>query len=130
MTRTELQKLFHREKARFAAHAPWCSAAKLRVTGGRCVSRGHCAFRDLAYVDLDDEEITLHVRALTMSKANVVGLLRHELGHLADVRVEQRGSERRADLIAEFVSGEPVRYDARDVQTTGRGRSRPKYLPR
>jgi hypothetical protein len=62
---------------------------------------------------------------------NLVAVLRHELGHLADVHRDRDGSERRADRVAEEATGERIYYDARDVQTTKPGTwPRPKHLHR
>lgn len=66
-----------------------------------------------------------------MPRTNLVGLIRHELGHLADTHVRQSGSERRADAIAKKVTGQAIRYDRDDIQTVGSGVSpRPRRLPR
>lgn len=70
-------------------------------------------------------------RALRLPEANVRGLIRHEFGHIVDPDPDARGREQRADDIAEWVTGRKIRYDAQDVQTTGRGRyPRPRYLHR
>jgi hypothetical protein len=61
----------------------------------------------------------------------VEGLLLHEIGHIADPTPDAPGAERRADRLAERASGRKVRYDVRDVETTGPGRwPRPRSLPR
>ena len=124
MTRTELRAIFRREKERFGV------SARLRIAEGRCVSPGKCAYRNLAFVDIDTREVVIHERALTLLRSNVVGLIRHELGHLVDPDVDRLGSERRADRLAELITGQPIYYDQDDVQTTRPGRRRPAYLPR
>lgn len=62
---------------------------------------------------------------------NVLGLLYHELGHLADDDFGAPGAEQRADDIAEAATGHRINYDRYDVQTIGRGRwPRPLHLHR
>ena len=72
------------------------------------------------------------------------GIIRHEIGHVMDLCVPEdaldhwataqgvqlpKTVERRADAIAEAIWGQPLRYDADLVQTTGRGRApRPRHL--
>jgi hypothetical protein len=131
VTRTELRALFRRERARFAAHYPWVTHASLLLVTGGCVEPGRCAYRDLAYADTDALEVVLLERALRLSRSNVLGLVRHELGHLSDALVDAPGREQRADDIAERVTGRRIAYDRRLVQTTGRGTyPRPKRLHR
>lgn len=79
-------------------------------------------------------------RQLTMS--NLRGLMRHEFGHALEYRygvaeLERRLGklpetvERRADVIAERVWGDPIVYDERLVQCVGKNGThpRPKHLP-
>lgn len=131
MTRAGALALFARERARFARACPWVSGAALAIADRACTSPRHCRRRDLAYADVDTGVVTLLARALALPRANVVALLRHELGHLCDPDVDRPGAEQRADDIAEAVAGRRVAYDAADVQTTGRGAyPRPGRLPR
>lgn len=63
--------------------------------------------------------------------AVIVALLRHEIAHavLMSEGIEHR--ERDADTLAEEIWGDPIYYDARDVETLAGGvRPRPGYLPR
>jgi hypothetical protein len=72
------------------------------------------------------------------------GLMRHEFGHALEFRygvaeLERRlqrklpdYSERRADVVAEAVFGEPILYDQRNIQcvrVAGAKKRRPKHLP-
>lgn len=79
-------------------------------------------------------------RQLTMSSLR--GLMRHEFGHALEYRygvaeLERRLGklpetvERRADVIAERVWGDPIVYDERLVQCVGKNGThpRPKHLP-
>jgi len=130
MTRAEFRKIYERERRRFGRYFGWLKATKLRFVSGRCVSRGHCAFRDLAFTDLDENEIVMHERALELPAENILGLIRHELGHMADIDVLKRGAEQRADDLAESATGQKIRYDLCDIQTIGRGKyPRPRRLP-
>jgi len=121
--------VFEIERARFARTFPRVADVGLGITSAKYSPGSPRTFRDLAWCEPAGNMIWFVQRALRLSRAQLVGLLRHELGHCADVRVNRRGSERQADRIAERVAGVPVRYDARDVQTVGRGiRVRPGYL--
>lgn len=132
MTRTvaQLRALFVRERDAFARTFPRVRKATLSVSWARCISP-QCAPRDYAYAVPDECRIVLSHRARSLPLANLKGILRHELGHLADKRPRKRGAEQRADDIAEEATGARIRYDARDVQIVGRGQyPRPTYLHR
>lgn len=93
--------------------------------------------RNMAYtVDGTQEdpaflEVVVAPRFLRQRRAVVRGVLMHELGHaMAFCTGDSTHPERVADELAEAAFGVPIRYDARDVQTTGPGqRPRPAYLP-
>ena len=61
--------------------------------------------------------IGLYPEALSLPRANIVGLLRHEFGHLAAPRASEQG----ADDLAARVGGRLIKYDRRLIQTVGRG---------
>lgn len=134
MTRLELLALFRRERQSFAHVFPFArvASARLVIVETRCPNPP-CEERDYACAESGPEsvpgEITMTRRALRLPRSNVVGLIRHELGHLAD-QSSRRGAEQRADDIAEQVTGVRIRYDRRDLQTThNSGRwPRPKHL--
>ena len=78
-----------------------------------------------------------------LAKQQREALLRHELAHAIEFAAGRSavidayalppwlGPERRADAIAEAVWGDPIRYDAVDVQTLGDGATpRPRRLGR
>lgn len=71
--------------------------------------------------------VALYLPAVKLPRANIVGLIRHELGHIAAPDL----GEQAADDAAEDATGQRVRYDSRMIQTTGRGRyPRPRNLHR
>lgn len=118
--------IFRAERARFAVHYPHVSDASLDLVLSARIRPG-AAPRDLAECYPGDLRVRL-ARGGRTSEARVRGLVRHELGHLA---LRGGGSEQDADDVAEEVTGQRIRYDADDVQTTGRGRwPRPRHLPR
>lgn len=125
MTPQRLRNIFARERARFAVPFPRVRTARLFIVDERPVDA-----RDYARAVLARRPyVVFLVRTLRLPERNVVALIRHELGHIADGRNDAPGAEQRADDIAEWVAGEPIRYDARDVQTVGPGRyPRPLYL--
>ncbi len=126
MTRTEARALFTRERARMAKSFPWVANAKLLFVEGACPGGGSCAKRDFATTQTLTREIRLATRALTLSNANVRGLLLHELGHAADLNVREPGAEQRADDLVEYATGSLVRYDRNSVQTMAKSGTYPR----
>lgn len=130
-SRRELGRLFRRERARFARAFPHVAATRLVVLARACTGAPHCGWRDVAYATTGPgaPRVAFLARALVLPAPNLVGLIRHELGHVADPWIERAGREQRADDIAEWVTGERIYYDRRFVQTIGRGRwPRPAHL--
>lgn len=131
VTRSEYRHLFEIERKRFARLYPWVEKVRLNFSSKKCTPGSPCGIRDLGYCEPNRSTITMLERSLALPKENVIALLRHELGHCSDLAVGSKGSEQRADDIAEFVTGQRIRYDGNDVQTIGKGRyPRPKYLHR
>jgi hypothetical protein len=138
MRAADLQALFLRQRAMFARHFPErrVAGARLEIIERAC-PQPPCAERD--YADADGSRgsghpgvIRVTKRVLRLPRHNILGLIRHELAHLADDHVERSGREQRADDIAADVTGVLIRYDANDLQTThAAGRwPRPKHLHR
>lgn len=140
-----VRQLFAEEQARFAAaYGPRSlpALATLHLIDARCPGdKGPCGLRNVAQATWvrapgggrSRGAVELARRALALPPATLVAVLRHELGHLADDRVEEPGSEVRADRIAERVGGQPFYYDARHLQTVdphapGAHRGRPRHL--
>jgi hypothetical protein len=139
MTEAQLMDLFLAERDRFAESYPAVSEASLVVSDDACNGGRSepCPRRDVAECTWKSrpdgrkmhQKVVLVRRVLSMPRANVVAVLRHELGHLCDPRALEDGAEKRADRIALEVTGEPIRYDDGDLQTTGAGRNdRPPHL--
>lgn len=129
MTRSEARAVFARELARFAAKYPCAAGCRFTIRAKHFLPRPEP--RDLAWYDPDSHTITLTVAALDRSTGSILGIIRHELGHAADHRVDvDRGCEARADRIAQAVTGSPIRYTADGVQHATVGTvGRPKWLP-
>ncbi len=131
MTPRDAKRIFSRERRAFSRYFPHVSKTKLIILDQPCVDSEHCAERDLAYAIQSPPSVTMLRRSLSLPKHNVVGLIRHELGHVADRDLGLRGSEQRADDIAEYVTGKRIFYDQQDIQTTANGKyPRPRYLHR
>ena len=122
MTLEALRGLFIEERARFAAVLPRAANATLTIKP----RPPGAELRDYGYV-VGDYRVVLFQETQQLPVANVVGIIRHELGHVCDPYDDDE-SEERADDIAHVVTGEPIRYDRRGVQTVGRGGKRPKWL--
>lgn len=131
MSPSMLLTLFNAERNEFAKYFPKAREAQLAISNRECSIGGRCGLRDLGWAYDGDHTVTLLRRSLTLPDNRIVGLIRHELGHLADPYINEPGAEQRADDIAEMVSGQQIRYDADDIQTVGRGKyPRPLYLHR
>lgn len=127
----DLRKYFLNERARFAAKYPIVGSVGLVITEKKCLTEPFCAPRDLAWCDLDKNYIYLTDRVLGLAPENIVGIIRHELGHMADPTPDKANGEQRADDIAEEVTGDRINYDVRDIQTVAVGKyPRPTYLHR
>lgn len=130
--------LFRTELTRFRRALPGTQSVPLQWESSVCPqggTRGDCASRDLGYVYATGDRwggVVFVRRVLQLPRANWLGLIRHELGHVADPCWRETGAEQRADDLARLVTGVKIRYDENDVQTVSpRGRyPRPKYLHR
>jgi hypothetical protein len=127
MRRAELLKLFAAERASYSSEFPLLAGSVLETWASYYLPGGR-EWRDIAQAVYDGGVPTVRIvqRALRLPRRNLVALIRHELAHLANMSL----SERQADALAMRVTGVPVRYDARDLQTTGRGGKRPGRLHR
>lgn len=132
--RAWLRQMFARERAQYAREYPHLARVPLRIVRAPCgPGKGRsCPWRSVAWAIVEgDRSVSILERALSLPRANLTALVRHELGHLADDRPFAAWSEQRADDIAERVTGEKIRYDADDLQTVGPGRyPRPLNLHR
>ena len=126
MIPTDFRRLFYTEARRFG------TKAIMGIEYGECVLGGRCRYRDFAYMMRGrPPKVLFHYRILDLPKRNIVGLIRHELGHVVDPTPWKAGAEQRADDLVEMVTGKKIRYDKRNVETIGRGRyPRPLYLHR
>lgn len=132
----DLQALFFRERMAFAAQhpTPVVAFASLEIVDATCGPTGRCRARDVAWSIRGGEmvgRVYLLRRALRdLSWDNLVGVLRHELGHLADPSPSAPGAEARADEVAAKATGSPMRYDEGGVQTIRQDASpvRPPWL--
>ena len=131
MTPSDARRIFRRERDAFAFYFPHVARTKFIILNQQCTDGMHCKARDLAFAQIDPPSVSILRRALSLPIANLIGLIRHELGHVADERIHARGAEQRADDIAEYVTGHKIFYDTRDIQTVSRGKyPRPRYLHR
>lgn len=129
MTPEAAKALFATELAAFAAKYPRAKGCQFAIRAKHFLPNPDP--RDLAWYDPDAHTVTLTRAALDRSNGCILGIIRHELGHASDPKVEvDRGCERRADHIAEDVTGKPMRYTADGVQHATHGTvGRPEWLP-
>lgn len=121
------------------------------ATAAGCDPRGgaYCQGRARAFCTYGSEvDVTVAPCMNDESPERIEGVLRHEFGHAIDALYSRRaiekrlrlprgylekyGRERLADVIAELVFGQVIRYDADLIQTTGEDgvSPRPGHLPR
>lgn len=129
MTSAAAKALFATELAAFATQYPRAKGCRLAIRAKHFLPNPEP--RDLAWYDPDAHTVTLTRAALDRSNGCILGIIRHELGHAADPRVDvDRGCETRADRIALAVTGLPIRYTADGVQHATHGVvGRPSHLP-
>jgi hypothetical protein len=125
-----VQALFERERQAFVFRFPQLAGARLRFAD-TCAPPGlPCSPRGFAWAYHGRREIWVSPAFAGLPEPNLLGVLRHELGHLADPTPGAPGAERRADALAALALGVPIRYDHALIQTTGHGTSpRPDSLP-
>jgi len=110
----------------FAGWSPLIAKGRVRleVYASRCLDDGGCAHRSVAqavYSTPRGEVATVQVvsRLFDFPRHVVLGVLAHELGHLAD-ESDGEEAELRADAWALWVTGSPVRYWSEDqLQSLG-----------
>lgn len=120
MEATEARAVFRAQRDAFARRYPAMRNVTFHIVNRACPDGFECAPRDLAWYVAG--RVYLLRRALRLGRNKVSALIAHELGHAADRRRWERGSEQRADDIAEKVLGRVIRYDRRTlVQTFGPG---------
>lgn len=126
-TEKEVKDMFKEEVETFIAVFP-------RVKGVRFVVeakhyRDSPRKRDIAWYDTNEHSVHLIRAALSRSLDCLRGVIRHELGHVADARINSPGAERRADSLAEKATGKPILYTAEGLQHATRGEAyRPDWL--
>lgn len=119
--------MFDEELRRFAEVCPRVAGLHLVITPRHFLPEPRP--RDLAWYDVDERVVCFVRSALDRSPACLRGVIRHELGHAADERVLEDGSEKRADQIAQRVTGSPILYTKEGVQHATHGRpGRPAWL--
>jgi len=127
-SRDDLCHLFFVEAKRFIDQCPHAKGVRFSIVQRHFEPT--VGFRDLAWYDPANHTIYVLDRLRSFGRGTQLGVIRHELAHAADPDLARRGAERRADAIAETVTGAPMRYDANDVQNAVTGYvGRPAYLP-
>lgn len=127
ITRDRLEQIFEHERRTFARTFPWVENVWLSVHPKHFIGKP-CA-RDLAWYDPGFLRVCVTREVMRHPEHTVRGLIRHELGHAADLKLDAPGRERRADRLAKKATGRPVLYDENGLQSTTRGKpGRPKWL--
>lgn len=127
ITSRRLGQIFEHERSVFARTFPWVENVWIEIWPEHFIDRP-CA-RDLAWYDPSFLRVCVVRGILRHPEHTVRGIIRHELGHAADVNLKDAGRERRADQLAKKATGRPILYDANGLQSSSRGKpGRPKWL--
>lgn len=120
--------LFARWAPLFEVSAPCAKGVGFQLRHKHVIPRA-TSKRDIAWYDPATHTVNLLQRGLLFHPDVILGVLLHELGHAADHQPDQPAAERRADSIAQWCSGLPIRYNAMGLQTVGPGDPyRPDWL--
>ena len=140
----KVEQVFDKAFDKVEAEFPDFGTVELHEDEHAGADNGAGAERQFAYcAEGDPIVIAFAPKATELSESRLRGLMRHEFGHALEYRfgvkeLERRLGrrlpekvERRADVIAETVWGQPIVYDTRDIQCVGiHGKQRrPRRLP-
>jgi hypothetical protein len=110
-----VQRMYATERAKFARLFPWVQNVRLVFLDRHFMENERP--RDIAWYERGERAIFVARKALRERSLNCIkGILRHELGHAADTRLDAPGCERRADRLAEVATGEPILYTEEGLQ--------------
>lgn len=119
VTIPQIARIYREEREHFARTYPVVADVQLLIITDHY--KANSRPRDVAWYDSRERSIYLLRHALGRSEACLRGVLRHELGHAADPRLDAPGCERRADRIAELATGKPILYTKEGIQHTTHG---------
>jgi hypothetical protein len=120
VTLAQIAAIYTAERAAFARTFPAVADVQLLIITEHY--KPNRSRRDVAWYDSRDRSIYLVSNALReRSAACLTGVLRHELGHAADPRLDAPGCERRADRIALIATGQPILYTQEGIQHSTHG---------
>lgn len=140
----KIQQAFNEAFNEIETQFPSLGTVELHEDERAGADNGAGSERQFAYcADGDPIIIAFAPKAAELSESRLKGLMRHEFGHALEYRygvkeLEKRLGrklpkkvERRADVIAEWVWGQPIVYDTSDIQCVGgHGKKRrPRRLP-
>lgn len=122
-----VRKMFEYERSVFCGIFPEVCDTELRFVDNHY--KVNPIARDVAWYDIGEDCVYLVRHALNRSMGCLRGVIRHELGHAADERINEPGAEARADQLAYIATGEPILYTPEGIQHTTEGRpGRPSWL--
>ena len=122
-----VRKMFEYERSVFCGIFPEVCDTELRFVDNHY--KVNPIARDVAWYDIGEDCVYLVRHALNRSVGCLRGVIRHELGHAADERINEPGAEARADQLAYIATGEPILYTEEGIQHTTEGRpGRPSWL--
>ena len=126
MREKKLRALFRHNLDVVRTHAP-----DLDVTLKIGEASDFPAKRDYAYCQHDGDKavITVAPKMLNAARHRQDALLRHELAHAYLMAHDLDHTERECDAVAERLFGEPIYYDADDVQTVRKASAKRRYRP-
>lgn len=122
-----VRKMFEHERSVFCGIFPEVCDTELRFVDNHY--KINPIARDVAWYDIGEDCVYLVRYCLSRSIGCLRGVIRHELGHAADDKIDWPGAEARADQLAYIATGEPILYTEEGIQHTTEGRpGRPSWL--
>jgi hypothetical protein len=122
VSKRDILRIYRAERAKFAALCPDVLDVELVLVDRHFDP--DAGDRDIAWFEQSDNSIYFVKRGLAKSLGHIVGILRHELGHAIDDRINEPGCERRADRLARKATGSPIRYTRDGLQHATHGVAR------
>lgn len=124
MTPARLRAIFQEELALVNREFPRTRGVKLKVRAQHYLPASQRTSRDVAWYDPTTKTVSVVRDALGLPGSSLRGVIRHELGHAADRRIDDPECERRADRLSRQATGKPIRYDRHGLQNAEKGVAR------
>lgn len=123
----ELNSIFKRYLILFSKHSkdPVMKNITYEFIDKPCLVGSDCKIRDIAetIINYSDYAVMRFTNKILQSRQVAEAIVSHEFGHIIDpwLRDNIPGKEKRADMLAELVTGNRIFYDGNKIQTFSKG---------